>query len=262
MFAPQLLFDSHCHLNHDAFGEDLPAVLGRAREAGVGRLLVPGFDLASSEKAMAMARHDDSICAAAAVHPFSAAELDAGAKSRLAEIWSTGEAVAVGEIGLDFAGRGYPEAGVQREAFAWQLDQAERLGLPVIIHQRRSADAILEQLAGRRIAGVMHCWSLGPEDLDRFLDLGLYVSFAGLLTFNSAEPVRAAATQVPDGRLLVETDAPYLVPRGARSGRRNEPANLPLTVSLLARLRDSSDAEIATLSADNTRALFALPDAA
>ncbi len=228
----------------------------------MGSLLVPGFDLESSETALGMARHDDSISAAAAIHPFSAAELDSGAKSRLAKIWSAGEAVAVGEIGLDFAGRGYPEAQVQREAFAWQLDQAERLGLPVIIHQRRSAEAIHEQLTGRRITGVMHCWSLGPEGLDRFLDLGLYVSFAGLLTFKSAEPVRAASRLVPDDRLLVETDAPYLVPRGARSGRRNEPANLPLTVDLLARLRGCAGDEIAALSATNARALFALPDAA
>ncbi len=257
-----MLFDSHCHLNHDAFGQDLPEVLGRARASGVGRLLVPGFDLASSEKALVMARDDDSVCAAAAIHPYSAAELDPDAKARLTNIWSDGEAVAVGEIGLDFAGRGYPEPGLQRAAFAWQLDQAERLGLPVIIHQRQSAAAILEQLAGREINGVMHCWSLGPEDLDRFLELGLYVSFAGLLTFKSAEPVRAAAAQVPDDRLMVETDAPYLVPRGARSGRRNEPANLPLTVRLLARLRDRAEDEIAALCADNARALFALPGAA
>ncbi|MXY13736.1 MAG: TatD family deoxyribonuclease [Chloroflexi bacterium] len=257
-----LLFDSHCHLNHDAFGADLPEVIGRARDAGVGRLLVPGFDLESSIKGIALARNDDSISAAAAVHPYSAAELDSDVKSRLVEIWASGAAVAVGEIGLDFAGRGYPEPEVQSEAFAWQLDQAERLGLPVIIHQRRSAAAILEHLAGRRIAGVMHCWSLGPEELDRFLELGLYVSFAGLLTFTSAEPVRAAATLVPDGRLLVETDAPYLVPRGARSGRRNEPANLPLTIDLLARLRQSAGDEIAALCAENARALFDLPDAA
>ena len=257
-----MLFDSHCHLNHNAFGQDLPGVLGRAREAGVGRLLVPGFDLESSEKALAMARRDDFICAAAGIHPYSAAELDTGARSHLAQIWSAGEAVAVGEIGLDFAGRGYPEPEVQCSAFAWQLDQAERLGLPVIIHQRRSSEAILEQLAGRRIAGVMHCWSLGPEALDRFLDLGLYVSFAGLLTFKSAEPVRSAATLVPDERLLVETDAPYLVPRGARSGRRNEPANLPLTVGLLAALRHSGDDEIAALCSANARDLFTIPDAA
>lgn len=257
-----MLFDSHCHLNHDAFDDDMPEVLGRARDAGVSRLLVPGYDLESSEKAVAMARHDDLICAAAAVHPYSAAELDSDAKARLLRIWTGGGAVAVGEIGLDFAGRGYPEPGVQREAFAWQLDQAERLELPVIIHQRQSADAILEQFAGRRIAGVMHCWSLGPEDLDRFLDLGLHVSFAGLLTFKSAKSVRAAATLVPENRLLVETDAPYLVPRGARSGRRNEPANLPLTVALLARLRQSTDDEIATLCADNARVLFGLPEAA
>ena len=262
MSASPLLFDSHCHLNHAAFGQDLPEVLGRARSAGVRSLLVPGFDLESSEKAVAMARHEDSICAAAAIHPYSAVELDSGAKARLAEIWSAGEAVAVGETGLDFAGRGYPEPKVQGEAFAWQLDQAERLGLPVVIHQRQSAAAILDHLAGRRIAGVMHCWSLGPEDLDRFLDLGLYVSFAGLLTFKSAEPVRAAAKLVPDGRLMVETDAPYLVPRGARSGRRNEPANLPLTVELLARLRHSAADEIAALCAANARALFESPDAA
>ena len=237
-------------------------MLGRARKAGVRRLLVPGFDLASSEKAVAMAQGDDSVCAAAAIHPYAAAELGPEAKARLTRIWSAGEAVAVGEIGLDFAGRGYPEPELQRAAFAWQLDQAERLGLPVIIHQRQSAAAILEQLDGREIGGVMHCWSLGPEDLDRFLDLGLYVSFAGLLTFKSAEPVRAAAAQVPDDRLLVETDAPYLVPRGARSGRRNEPANLPLTVQLLARLRQSSEDEIAALCAENAQVLFALPDAA
>jgi TatD DNase family protein len=257
-----LLFDSHCHLNHDAFGNDVAEVLGRARKAGVGRLLVPGFDLESSEKAVAMALAYDSICAAAAIHPYSAAELDPAAMARLVEIWTTGKAVAVGEIGLDFAGRGYPEPDVQRRAFAWQLDQAERLGLPVIIHQRHSADAIFEQLAGRRIAGVMHCWSLGPEELDRFLDLGLYVSFAGLLTFKSVESVRTAATLVPEGRLLVETDAPYLVPRGARSGRRNEPSNLPLTVAVLARLRRSADDEIAALCADNAQSLFALPGAA
>ena len=251
-----MLFDSHCHLNHDSFRNDWAEVLGRARAAGVGRLLVPGFDLPSSERALEMARAEAALCAAAAIHPYSAADLDGRARGRLTEIWSSGAAVAVGEIGLDFAGRGYPDPEVQGAAFAWQLDQAERLGLPVIIHQRQSAAAILEQLGGRRIAGVMHCWSLGPEDLDPFLAMGLYVSFAGLLTFKSAEAIRDAAARVPDDRLLVETDAPYLVPRGARSGRRNEPANLPLTVALLARLRQCSVDEIAVLSADNARALF------
>ena len=224
--------------------------------------LVPGFDLASSERALALARSDRAITAAAAVHPYAADELDPGAKRRLASIWKSGAVAAVGEIGLDFAGRGYPERSVQSEAFAWQLEQAERLGLPVIIHQRESSEAILEQLSTRRVTGVMHCWSLGPEALDRFLDLGMYVSFAGLLTFKSAGPVRAAAAMVPECRLLIETDAPYMVPRGARTGRRNEPANLPLTVELMARLRQSTAGEIASLSADNARELFSMRSAA
>ncbi len=254
-----MLFDSHCHLNHAAFGDDLAGVLDRAHAAGVERFLVPGFDLASSERAIELANADRAIAAAAGIHPYSAGEFDSAAKARLTAFWASGVASAVGEIGLDFAGRGYPDEGVQTECFAWQLDQAERLHLPVIIHQRESAAAILEQLSGRQLAGVMHCWSLGPEELDGFLDLGMHVSFAGLLTFKSAEAVRAAATRVPDDRLLVETDAPYLVPRGSRSGRRNEPANLHLTVALLARLRQTAVEQVAQICAANAGALFDSP---
>ena len=260
-----MFVDSHAHLDSPVLQADLEGVLSRARQAGVESILTICCleeDRHSAGTTLSLLDRYDGLWAAFGVHPHDARCFSDGIASELADLLRHPKALALGEIGLDFAGRGYPEPEVQREAFAWQLDQAERLGLPVIIHQRRSAAAILEQLAGRRIAGVMHCWSLGPEDLDRFLDLGLYVSFAGLLTFKSAEPVRAAATLVPDGRLLVETDAPYLVPRGARSGRRNEPANLPLTVDLLARLRHSAGDEVAALCAENARALFDLPDAA
>ena len=224
--------------------------------------MVPGFDRESSEAAIRMAADDAAITAAAGVHPYAAAELDLAAKDRLTQIWTGGGASAVGEIGLDFAGRGYPDEDVQAECFAWQLNQAECFSLPVIVHQRESAAAIFDQLSGRRLDGVMHCWSLGPEELDRFLGLGMYISFAGLLTYRSAETVRAAAARVPDDRLLVETDAPYLVPRGSRKGRRNEPANLPRTVSLLAQLRESAPQEIESVSTANAGTLFNLATSA
>ncbi len=251
-----MYFDSHCHLNHPAFDDDLSDVLIRASAAGVTGYMVPGYDWPSSQRAIRLSQDSPKIFAAAGIHPYAADQLNDQTKTDLSTLYHQKKVRAVGEIGLDFSGRGYPEPPVQAECLSWHLGQAERCDLPVIIHQRESAGAIAEQLTGRRLRGVMHCWSLGEAELGSFLDAGLHISFAGLLTYRSAPQTRAAAQAVPIERLLIETDSPYMVPRRAKTGRRNQPSNITYTATLLAGLREIDTTDLARQTSENATALF------
>ncbi len=251
-----MYFDSHCHINAPAFADDLDDVLGRAAAAGVATMLVVGYDLATSQRAVEIAADCPAAYPSAGLHPFDAKQLDEDARHHLGDMYARRLVCAVGETGIDLAGRGYPPLEDQLQAFRWHLDRAEEFSMPVIIHQRESAGVIAAELKGRSVAGVMHCWSLGAEPLDAFLSAGFYVSFAGLLTYRSAETVRQAAGQVPADRLLIETDSPYLTPSRTGRRRRNEPANLPLTAALLAELRGITASEIADITTTNAKTLF------
>jgi TatD DNase family protein len=219
------VIDTHAHL--DAL-DDVPAVLERARVAGVDRVVAIGSGLASAQATRSIAEREEGVYVVAGVHPHQAAD---GEDPRRVV---PPEAVAVGEIGLDFF-RDYAPRDVQRRVFAEQLELASELGKPVVVHSRAADEETAGLLAGFTGRVILHCFS-SPPLLPVALERGYYVSFAGNVTYPKAEELRDAAAQVPRNRLLAETDCPYLAPQPVR-GRRNEPAYVVHTVAALAQAR-------------------------
>lgn len=235
--------DSHAHLQHERFDADRDAVLGRAIDAGIERILVPGWDLASSVLAVELAdRHRDLVRAAVGVHPHHAAEMTEGAWADLEDLAADARCVAVGEIGLDYV-RTFSPVDVQRDAFDRQLALAARLDRPVLVHDRDAHDDITARLlawgrrAGGPARGVLHAFSGDAAMADALTDAGYLLSFALPVAFRSAHGPRAAAAAMPRDGYLVETDAPYL---GPDREARNEPTTVLRVVSELARLRAST----------------------
>ena len=249
------MIDAHAHLTDRRFEADVADVLERARNAGIERILTAAEDVASSEAALALAARHDDIRVAVGVHPHRAASWNVDALSRLTELARDPRVVAIGEIGMDFSGRSAPP-GVQEAAFRGQLALASLLGLPVVIHVRDAGDRVRAILSdGVSPPGMIHCYSEGPEDLAAWLDLGLYISFAGTVTYPGSDRLRAAAGRVPADRVLAETDAPYLAPQNAR-GRRNEPLYVAATHAALARERGVDIGDLAGQVATNAQSLF------
>lgn len=253
------LIDSHCHLNDEAFDGDRAQVLARAKEAGLTRLLVVGSDEATSLGALDLARRhaDDGLYCAVGVHPHESRLMGESIPVSLQEALSDPRVVAVGETGLDYY-YDHSERSVQRDVFARQIAWAISASLPLVVHVRDAFDdafAILEAEGAHRCGGVLHCFSGGPDEAERALALGFYLSFAGPLTYKKNDVLRAVAAAVPLDRILVETDSPYLAPHPLR-GKRNEPAHVVLTFKVLAGLRGLNEEELASLIGENGRRLF------
>jgi TatD DNase family protein len=227
------LVDTHAHLMDSAFDADRQAVLSRAQTAGVIALILVGYDLASSRAAVELARHIPGVRAAVGIHPNSAAEATATDFEEIKHLAIASEVVGVGETGLDYY-RQHTPPDRQREAFEWHLSLAEELSLPVIIHNRGADQDVSSLVSAHAAQGILHCFSsTDSRYLERMLELGCLVSFAGPLTFKNAASTRSMAARVPHDRLLVETDCPYLAPEPHR-GRRNEPAFVRETAACLA----------------------------
>jgi len=251
------IVDAHAHLQHEAFAHDLDAVLERARAAGLVRILVPGWDRASSEAALGLAtRHPDLLDAAVGIHPHyvaAAAAADWDALERMAADPATR---AVGEIGLDFY-RNLSPPDVQREAFARQLDLAARVGKPVIVHDREAHGDITAVLVdhARRLSGVpgiLHAYSGDADMATALAAAGYLISFALPVSFRANHGPRAAAADLPAAHLLVETDSPYL---GLAADRRNEPTTVLRTAAAIARLRNETPEDVAAAAATAYRRL-------
>jgi TatD DNase family protein len=226
------LIDTHAHL--DALDDDPAAVVARARAAGVTRILTVGMT-----GAISLAERFDDVFAIVGIHPHDAAGGDLDDVRRL---HAHPKAVAVGETGLDWY-RDYAPRDAQRRVFAAQLELADELGKPVVVHTRAADDDTLSALDGFAGTVVLHCFS-SPHLLQTALERGWYVSFAGNASFPNAAELRLAATQVPADRILAETDSPYLAPQPVR-GRRNEPAYVVHTVAALARARGEDADDLA-----------------
>ena len=235
------MVDTHAHLA--LCEEDEDELVAAAREAGVRRILTVGLGEDSNPEAVRAAEADEGVFAAIGRHPNSAAGFDEAAAEAIEELAARPEVVAIGETGLDFyRDRAEPED--QRRAFSAQISIAREAGKPVVIHLRDrdgSEEAVAEAFAtlDRQAEGVpvvLHCFSAGPSWAERAVERGWYCSFAGNLTYPKAEPIREAAALVPDDRLLVETDSPFLSPQPMR-GKPNQPANVVATAERLAEVR-------------------------
>lgn len=251
--------DTHCHLADPAFADDLTGVVERARAAGVDRALciLAADDAAEAVQAAAVRDAWPAVRFAAGIHPHRAGAW----QGRLDQVRplidaavALHEAVAIGEIGLDYHYDLAPPA-IQRDLFALQVDLAVAADRPVVIHARESIDDTVAILAagGSGVRGVMHCFTGTVAEVRKALDLGFYISLSGILTFPRSAVLREVATFVPLDRLLVETDAPYLAPVPFR-GRRNEPAWVTETTRVLAGLRSMSVESLSARLAGNSAA--------
>jgi TatD DNase family protein len=255
------VIDSHAHLDFPQFDGDREEVIARAGEAGVKTIINVGADLVSSQRSVDLADRHPSIYASVGIHPHDALALDDSVLERLRDMARHPRVVGIGEIGLDYY-RDLSPRDMQLEAFERQLDLADELELPFIVHDRDAHDAIMSTLerraAGREaLRGVLHCFS-GDETMARkALELGLYVSVAGPVTFHNARRLPDVVQEVPLSRLLLETDCPYLAPHPHR-GKRNEPAYVLLVAERVAALKGVSVAEVEKTASDNARDLFGL----
>ncbi|MFH1313235.1 MAG: TatD family hydrolase [Candidatus Eisenbacteria bacterium] len=251
------MIDSHAHLTMRQYRKDLHAVITRAREGGVTAMINVGFDVASSEAGVHLAGIHEDVYAAVGVHPHDARNLNADLLEKLEDLADDPKVVAIGEIGLDFYRNLSPRQSQER-AFRRQIDLARKKGLPIVVHDREAHRRTLEILKDEKVtSGVLHCFS-GDVNLARqATDLGLYISFAGPITYNGKD-TREILKRVPLDRVLVETDCPYLTPVPFR-GKRNEPAYVKFVLAKIAGILSRPVDEIAYLTETNARTLFNLP---
>jgi len=259
------LIDIGANLTHDSFAQDREEVMTRALQAGVRRQIVTGADLPSSRQAAALAAsHPSLLWSTAGFHPHHAHSFNSSDRSELLDLVNADGVVAVGECGLDYF-RNLSPPSAQRAAFVAQLEIAVQLRKPVFLHQREAhADfaAILNEFGGRLHGGVAHCFTGGKLELEAYLALGLYIGITGwACDERRGTELRGVVPLIPADRLLIETDAPYLLPRDMTplpKSRRNEPAYLPHIAATVARLRGESLEAIAAHTTRNAVALFGL----
>jgi TatD DNase family protein len=265
MMAPAspgpVFIDTHAHLDDPRLASDLDACLERARAAGVLTIITVGTDLASSEAALALARRHPQVYAALGIHPHEAASVQPADFRRLAELAGEPKVVAVGETGLDFY-RNLAPRPVAEAVFRQHLELALEADLPVIIHSRQAHDAVLDLVESfsRRPPGVLHSFDGPLATARRALDLGLHLSFTGVLTYPNAERLRQVARQLPLDHILLETNCPYLAPQPHR-GKRNEPAYVVAVAETLAQLHHLPLADVARITSQSARRLFRLGQA-
>jgi len=257
--------DSHCHLADPRLAPDVEAVVDRAHAAGVARIISVGAvaTIETDRRAVAIAERWSGIYAAVGIHPHDAKDCTADRLRELRELAQSRKVVAIGETGLDFHYMHSPVE-AQENALRRQLELAHELGKPIVIHCRNAelrVQQIVLEVGFPPQGGVIHCFTGDRAAAAAFLAMNFFISFSGILTFRNAEPLRAIAAQVPEERLLVETDAPYLAPEPYR-GRMNEPAMVVATLGQLARIRQVAPAPLADRIAENLERLFALDAAA
>ena len=252
-----VFIDSHCHLDDARYDTDREAIIARGREAGVGQFVTIGCDLETSRAAVALARKHPFICATVGVHPHEAKRIEDGWYPELRALAGFSRVVAYGEIGLDYHYDHSPRD-IQRERFREQIRLARELRLPVVIHTREAQEdtiAILRKEKAQELGGVFHCFSGDAWLAKDALDLGFYLSFSGVITFQNATMLRDIVKTVPLDRILVETDSPYLAPVPYR-GKRNEPAYVRLVAEKLAEIHDVDVQKVEETTTENAKRLF------
>lgn len=252
-----MLIDSHAHIQLSQFDRDRDAVLKRAQEAGVSAILVIGFDMETSLGAVELAEKHPQIYATVGMHPHDAKDLTPDVLEEFRKLAAHPKVIALGEMGLDYY-RNLSPRPIQKEAFEKQLDLAEAMQLPIVIHNRDAYMDILPILEARqgRIRGILHCFTGDVELMQRSLAIGFHIGIGGIVTYPSAKDVQAVAREVPEDRLLIETDCPWLAPQ-FRRGKRNEPAYVRAVAEKIAELRGTSVAAIGETTTKNFQTLFA-----
>ncbi len=256
------IIDTHCHLTHQRFSEDVDAVIGRAQEAGVQRMITIGTSISDAECGLAIAdRHPAAVSCAAGLDPFACHEAGERFDQELAQLdalLTTGRFCALGEIGLEYHHQLAPHA-LQIQHFEAQLDLAVRHDLPIVIHSRDAhPDVLMVLRRNPKNRGVIHSFTGTADEARAFLDLGWHLSFNGMVTFKANDVLRAAVAVVPSDRLLVETDAPYLTPMPHR-GKRCEPGHVVHSLQLIAEVRGERVEDVAAWTTRNATMLFRLP---
>ncbi|HYN37645.1 MAG TPA: TatD family hydrolase [Rhodospirillales bacterium] len=254
-----MLIDSHCHLDHADFDGEVDALVARARDAGVAALLSISTTLAGFPRLLAIAERYPDVFCTVGVHPHEAAAEAGVSVESLVRLAAHPKVVGIGECGLDFYYNRSPQD-IQIDVFRTHIRAARESRLPLVVHTRDAdaamASILAEEQAAGRFTGLLHCFSSGPQLAETAVDLGLDISFSGILTFKNSEPLRVIARRLPAERLLVETDAPYLAPVPMR-GKRNEPAYVAHTLAALAACRGEPVAAMAAQTSANFRRLFA-----
>lgn len=254
------IVDTHCHLNDEALYKDLDSVISRARQAGVEKMVVIGWDEASSKLAIKIAEQYDFIYAVIGFHPENVFDIDDRILYDTLNLYKHPKVVGIGEIGLDYHWTKDPDKReIQKEYFIKQIKFANEVGLPISIHSREAfADTleILKQYPPLH-SGVMHCYSGSVENIQDIINLNLYIGLDGPVTFTNAKTPKEVAAEVPLEKLVVETDCPYLSPHPLR-GTVNEPANICLVIDAIADLKQMSKKHLLEVVYDNSCRLFNL----
>ena len=254
------LIDTHCHLCHGRLYQQVPAVLDRARAAGVHTVICAAADVHASKTSMGLAGRHENVYFTAGVHPHDAKSVDEGQLQVIERLARDPKCVAVGEIGLDYH-YDFSPRDTQRRVFAEQLELARNMSATIVIHTREAFDDTLAVLAESGVDGgrlVFHSCTESAHGVGRLLELGAMVSFSGIVTFKKADALREAAKIVPDERLLIETDAPYLTPEPVRKIKTNEPAHVAHVATCLAAVRGTTPEVLADQTTANAVRFFGL----
>ena len=253
-----MLVDSHCHLDYLERDGDLDEAVERARQAGVGTIVTICTKVSEFETVKRIAERYDDIWCTVGIHPHEAATEPQVTTAQLLEMAQHPKVVGIGETGLDYYYEHSPRE-AQKISFRTHIVAARESGLPLIVHTRDADDDTIEILttayADGVFSGLIHCYSSSPKVAEKALEIGFYISIAGIVTFKRAEELQQTAAGLPEDRLLVETDAPYLAPVPKR-GKRNEPSYVAFTAAKLAELRNDDASRIATVTTDNFFRLF------
>lgn len=252
------IIDTHCHLNDDALFNDLDNVIERARNAGVEKMIVIGWDENSSKRAIEIANQYDFIYAAIGFHPENVFDINDDVLYKTLDLYTNKKVVAIGEIGLDYHWTKEPEKReIQKQFFIKQIEFANKVGLPISIHSRDAFFDTIEILKEHKPlhGGVMHCYSGSVENLNDIFNLNLHIGLDGPVTFTNAKTPKEVAAEAPLEMLVVETDCPYLTPHPLR-GTINEPANISLIVDAIANIRQMSKKHLLDVLYNNSCKLF------
>ncbi|MBJ7896451.1 TatD family hydrolase [Bacillus atrophaeus] len=252
-----MLFDTHVHLNAEQYDTDLEEVIQRAREEKVDHVVVVGFDHPTITRAMELIEEYDFMYAAIGWHPVDAIDMTDEDLLWIKELSAHEKVVAIGEMGLDYHWDKSPKD-VQKEVFRKQIALAKEVRLPIIIHNRDATEdvvTILKEEGAEAVGGIMHCFTGSVEVARQCMDMNFYLSFGGPVTFKNAKKPKEVVKEIPNDRLLIETDCPFLTPHPFR-GKRNEPSYVKYVAEQIAELKGMTYEEVAAVTTENAKRLF------